>query len=133
MRDAVLCCAVQDLQDRMKKEAKKEMDERGVLQRDEAAAAKEDDEYKVKLNEDKEMSWRQLLVYHVHVSCCMFVGDKVRSTCHIFPYYTISMFCRRVMCSTCWCWLERVFSRNSISKGYCCVVREHEVSRPCIL
>lgn len=33
----------------MKKEAKKEMDERGVLQRDEAAAAKEDDEYKVKV------------------------------------------------------------------------------------
>lgn len=39
--------ALQDLQDRMKKEAKREMDERAVLQRDEAAAAKEDDEYKV--------------------------------------------------------------------------------------
>lgn len=39
--------ALQDLQDRMKKEAKREMDERAVLQRDEAAATKEDDEFKV--------------------------------------------------------------------------------------
>lgn len=31
----------------MKKEAKREMDERMVLQRDEAAAAKEDEEYEV--------------------------------------------------------------------------------------
>lgn len=38
---------IQDLQDRMKKEAKKEMEERGVLQRDEAAAAREDDDYQV--------------------------------------------------------------------------------------
>lgn len=37
----------QDLQDRMKKEAKKEMEERGILQRDEAAAAREDDDYQV--------------------------------------------------------------------------------------
>lgn len=41
------CHSLQDLQDRMKKEAKREMDERTVLQRDEAAAAKEDEEFKV--------------------------------------------------------------------------------------
>lgn len=39
--------ALQDLQDRMKKEAKREMEERAVLQRDEAAATKENEEYKV--------------------------------------------------------------------------------------
>lgn len=31
----------------MKKEAKKEMDEQGIMQRDEAAAAREDDDYQV--------------------------------------------------------------------------------------
>ncbi len=39
--------SLQDLQDRMKKEAKKEMDERGALQRDEALAAREDEDYQV--------------------------------------------------------------------------------------
>lgn len=38
---------IQDLQDRMKKEAKKEMEERGALERDEALAAREDEEYQV--------------------------------------------------------------------------------------
>lgn len=41
---------MQDLQDRMRKEAKKEMDERGVLQRDEDAAAREDDDYQVSMS-----------------------------------------------------------------------------------
>lgn len=37
----------QDLQDRMKKEARKEMEERTALQREEAAATREDEEYQV--------------------------------------------------------------------------------------
>lgn len=49
----MLCCLAQDLQDRTKKEAKKETDERGLLQRDEAAAAREDDEFKVKVTKKK--------------------------------------------------------------------------------
>eukprot|EP00752_Nemacystus_decipiens_P001789 g1728.t2 len=40
---------LQDLHDRMKKEAKKEMDERGMKERDEAAAAREDDDYELRL------------------------------------------------------------------------------------
>lgn len=44
-----MCCtvAMQDLHDRMKKEAKKEMEDRGSLEKDEAAAAREDEEFKV--------------------------------------------------------------------------------------
>lgn len=41
------CVAMQDLQDRMKKEAKREVEDRGALQKDEAAAAREDEEFKV--------------------------------------------------------------------------------------
>lgn len=46
--DVSMCfIAVQDLHDRMKKEAKREMEDRGVLEKDEAAAAREDEEFKV--------------------------------------------------------------------------------------
>lgn len=46
----VVCSFMQDLQDRVKKEAKKEMDERGIMERDEAAAAREDDDYQVSIS-----------------------------------------------------------------------------------
>lgn len=46
----VVCSFMQDLQDRLKKEAKKEMDERGIMERDEAAAAREDDDYQVSIS-----------------------------------------------------------------------------------
>ncbi|CAM9998597.1 unnamed protein product, partial [Ectocarpus sp. 8 AP-2014] len=40
---------LQDLQDRMKKEAKREMEDRGALEKDEAAAAREDEEFKLRI------------------------------------------------------------------------------------
>ncbi|CAM9364785.1 unnamed protein product [Ectocarpus fasciculatus] len=40
---------LQDLHDRMKKEAKKEMEDRGSLEKDEAAAAREDEEFKLRI------------------------------------------------------------------------------------
>ena len=63
------CHSLQDLQDRMKKEAKREMDERTVLQRDEAAAAKEDEEFKV-------CSCCRIRARSAHDECPSFAPDR---------------------------------------------------------
>lgn len=44
---------MQDLLEKTKKEAKRDADDRAVVQRDEAAAAKEDNEYQVNLTDDR--------------------------------------------------------------------------------